>query len=177
MSDKPLISVIFGGRNDDYQENWIERFEFTLNYNLFSLNKINDAHRVEIIIVDFCSENKIKDNLSLIATNTIVRIYEVSNSHEDSPDYHVGLSLNTGLQRATGSYCMVMGSDQFMTTSTWRNLISHLDVERFVPERKSMYRLIPRKQLPTSFSFRCLTREVTERHLEGFLTLILNIEI
>ena len=94
MSAGLLFSLVIGGKNDNYQMNWIKRLEFTLNYNLFSLNKIGEAHRVEINIVDFCSENRIKDELNIIDTQTNVVFHEISNSNERSPSYHVGLALN-----------------------------------------------------------------------------------
>ena len=64
MSKTPLVSLIIGGKNDNYQEKWLERLEYSLNYNLFSLGKTKYAHRVEINIVDFCSEDKIRNNLN-----------------------------------------------------------------------------------------------------------------
>ena len=58
MGDKLLLSLIIGGKNDNYQDGWLSRFEFALNYNISCLNKTGLAAKVEVNFVDFFSKKR-----------------------------------------------------------------------------------------------------------------------
>lgn len=129
MGDKPLLSLIIGGKNDDYQEGWLSRFEFTLNYNISCLNKTGLATKVEFNFVDFFSKNKVADSILVNNTKAKVNFLETNKFQDALSGYHLGLALNSGLIKATGEHCLILGSDQFMPTASWENLLNRLDSE------------------------------------------------
>ena len=169
MGDKLLLSLIIGGKNDNYQDGWLSRFEFALNYNISCLNKTGLAAKVEVNFVDFFSKKKVADSVLLHNTKAKVNFLETNKFEEAFPRYHVGLALNSGLIKATGENCLILGSDQFMPTASWENLLNHLDREAKHGgfQQHEQYKLIPRKQLPAQFDYKSMTFHQIDSLLDG----------
>ena len=150
--DTPLLSLIVSGRNDDYQLDWLRRFEYVTNYNLKALRELGFDKLVDYHIVDFLSEEKIKNGIALAPSRTKIFIHEVDPDDTIYEDFNISYSLNVGLSKANGDYLMVIGSDQFMPIYSWFNLINFLREakEGAFDARKLLQ--CPRMQLDTEFS-------------------------
>lgn len=157
MATTPLISIIIGGRNDNYQQDWIGRLEYVLNFDLLNLDTIGLGANVEFCIVDYGSKNKIRDHIRTDNKSTTVKFIEVDFQSSDEVDYHVSKALNIGLKNATGKYCMITGSDQFLSATAWYNLINFLKKKETEHLSDAEYYYIPRKQFPNNFDFRTIS--------------------
>ena len=66
------ITICYCLRNDDYQKKLIEKFIFSLNFNLFNIKKLSLLNRFKVLIID-----------DLIATggtaNAAAKLVEISN--------------------------------------------------------------------------------------------------
>ena len=58
MSSK-LLSILSAVRNDNYYENYLKRLEYTFNYTLRNIEKLNCLDKIELFVVDWGSKKKI----------------------------------------------------------------------------------------------------------------------
>ena len=124
------ISFIFAARNDDYCNNFIERFQITLNCLQFLCEKYNLSY--EIVIVEWSPllNKRLRDVLRFDNYNKNVRIITVPSKFNDkippSPfdivdigvlnffEYH---AKNIGIRQAKGEYILCSNSDIIFSES------------------------------------------------------------
>lgn len=138
------LSIILHGRNDDYQVDWLDRFEYCLNFNINTLKKNKLDEFVEIVIVDYGSEVRIRDTFTILESKCNLSFLNVTLSYGAESDYHVTRALNIGLDNSTSKFCLITSADFIMASHAWSALINKLDTNHqadYYP-----YLLIPRKQ-------------------------------
>ena len=60
------VSFIFSAKDDDYVKNFINRMEFSVNYNLEQINKIKKIEQIEFVIIDWGSNKKISEKFRVL---------------------------------------------------------------------------------------------------------------
>ncbi|NBX71857.1 hypothetical protein EBQ91_02970 [bacterium] len=112
------LSVIFTGRDDNYGENFIERLDQCLTYNL-NLFEEHDLD-YELVVVDFnpleeryLHENPmLKEKLSKIKVKNIIIDNSILISENLSPTtYYEYFAKNSGIRNSTGNFLFLTNSD------------------------------------------------------------------
>ena len=118
------LSIVFGGRDDNYGETFIQRLEKALEYNIPLLDKSGLDY--EIIAVDFnpIDQKYLYENesLSSFLKNKRVKNVIVDNTvilEEDlcSTTYYEYFAKNAGIRVSTGDFIFVTNSDILLTQS------------------------------------------------------------
>ena len=60
---KSKITFLTCAKNDNYYENYIERLEYTLNYNLFNIHLSGLENFVNIIFIDYGSSKSLSKSI------------------------------------------------------------------------------------------------------------------
>jgi glycosyltransferase involved in cell wall biosynthesis len=110
------LSIITCGKNDNYAGNFIQRLQHNLtklNDNIIRLNTTD----IEVIIVDWGSEEKISDILDTTNFKHINFLYVPDNICKGySPDSNFSIvhALNAGFRRSKGDYIFFMDGDGYV---------------------------------------------------------------
>ena len=110
------ISIITSGKNDNYAGNFIQRLQHNLIKLDDNINKLN-TNNIEVIVVDWGSEEKISDVLNNINFKHINFLYVPNNICEKySPDskFSIVHSLNAGFRRSKGEYIFFIDGDSYI---------------------------------------------------------------
>ena len=150
---EPLLAIIMFGRNDDYQDHWIKRLEYCLNFNIWALRKIDLGEAVEFHISDHFSSEKIVDNLRINYGNSKVFVHEIGPVQSNNSSIHASFAQNTGVHRSRSQFLMFMGVDQIFTPAHWQNLINFLEHGIGQETASSFYAQIPRIQFFKNFEW------------------------
>lgn len=133
-----LLSIIIIGKNDKYMGDYLYRLQNCLSLLGYNLDKINCLNKVEIIFVDWKSEQKISQNITLNSQSSkITKFIEIpiNNKYSDvsakkmylNNKFFTTLAVNIGVRRAKGEFIMLTDSDSMMTLSSLENLIKLLE--------------------------------------------------
>ena len=63
------FTFIICAKNDNYFENYIERLEYVLNFNLNNIYECDLQNFIDIILVDYCSNNPLYKTINLAKKN------------------------------------------------------------------------------------------------------------
>ncbi len=116
------LSIVFGGRDDNYGETFIERLEKALDYNIKLLDK--SGLEYEIIAVDYnpINEKYLHENdlLKSYLNNKRVKNIIVDNTvivEENlcSTTYYEYFAKNAGIRVSSGDFIFVTNSDILLT--------------------------------------------------------------
>jgi len=126
-SDRPILSFVMHGRNDNFMGDFLWRLGTTINIISRSAKKLERLKDIEIIVVDWNSENPLHKVVQLVPeakeiTKFIPVPLEVAVPAQKDTHYPDSIVANTGLRRANGEFICQTGSDVLFTTSTLNSL-------------------------------------------------------
>jgi glycosyltransferase involved in cell wall biosynthesis len=109
FNEKPILSFVAAGRNDNYQGNFLYRFSTAINYTSMELKKIGKLNEMEYVIVDWGSEIPLHTVLPLEdAAKKITRFIQVPPGvarEQDGPSpFATTSAVNVGIRRSRADY-------------------------------------------------------------------------
>ena len=151
---RPVLSILFTARNDNYHKDFVNRLEYVINYYIHTLNQLNIKNKVEINITDWGS---------LVPLHKVIKIYDnkfknqvnfffLKKKQADKLSYNIfnsfnhDLAVNIAARRSRGKFLMISPCDQFIFKYSLKNLIIFLEEE--YKKSKNILYLLPRKFIP-----------------------------
>ena len=119
-----ILSIITSGKNDNYGNNFLQRLQFNLEKLNDNIQKLS-VDDVEVILVDWASDDKISNSLSPSRQKYTNFLY-VNNriANEISPDCsfsHVH-SLNSGFRKSKGDFVFFIDGDSYIPFESFSKL-------------------------------------------------------
>jgi|GEM_PF-2914789 len=170
-----LISFVMCGRNDDYLGNFKYRITTALNYFARNAEKIGQLERVEIVVVDWNSEQEpLSKALALnaparIITNFVIVPPEIAKRYHKYPGENINphIALNAGIRRAEGRYVFLIPADGLISSFSLHNLFHALENKSsLVFDPQKSFLTISRKLIPWQFFKSQPSIEEVERFLQ-----------
>ncbi len=158
------ITICYCLRNDNYQKKLIEKFIFSLNYNLLNIKKLSLLNRFKILIVDLGSDNPLNKDILLYDQDykDIVKILYVSKEciKKSKPNkykfsFFIEKGMNLYLNKIETDYCITSTMDNLFSVIFLQNLINLIDnklISNF--QIDDGFFLIPRMIIPLDFILR-----------------------
>ena len=145
---KSKITFLTCAKNDNYYENYIERLEYTLNYNLFNIHLSGLENFVNIIFIDYGSSkslsksikiynNKYRKNVSFlkISKKELKKRFKSKNIIYFSPQ----VAHNLAAVHAKSEFIMWGSSDLLFSLESLRNLKNFLTIKNYNYSNKIFY--------------------------------------
>ena len=170
MTKSVLLSIVSVNKNDEYQENQLQRTKFILNYLTHSLEKLNAVFKVEYLIVDWGSTEPLS-NFFYKEVSKCPAIKFINIPYEETKkcelNFDVSEALNIGLKNSLGEHIMFTGPDQFFPLSVFNNLLNILEKPEIYGLKGNEYKLVPRKFLNEDFFVDEINMEVVDQYLQS----------
>ncbi|MHC1729389.1 MAG: hypothetical protein AB9866_25880 [Syntrophobacteraceae bacterium] len=134
-----LISVCVAARNDNYCGNFRYRFATTLNHLAENARKAGVLNRIEILVGDWNSEERLGHALELSdKAKKITRFIYVPPAvakayNPPGRNFNTALSINVPIRRAIGKYIMCIASDILFSEISFQNLIAITEKRISIP--------------------------------------------
>lgn len=160
------LSFVMAGKNDDYAGNFLERIKFNitkLNNTLQTLQKTN----VEIIVVDWASDEKLSDSLNIPDLTHVKFLYVPHNvANEVSPDngFSSVHALNAGYRKSNGNYVFFIDGDSYISFETTKKLVELC--ENLGEKNQDAYYWASRYHLPYEIHSNCSTIDEIDLHIQ-----------
>jgi len=127
-----FLSINFYVRNDDYHINFINRFEYCLNYALYNLDNIKKLNDVEFNIIDWGSNIPISNNLRMYEKkfSEKVNFYYVKRSIANKlsagtpAKFNTEKAINLGIFKSKGEFILFMHHDIIFSVNSWKNIFN-----------------------------------------------------
>lgn len=128
------LSIVLGGRDDNYGENFIERLNQAVSTNLKNLD--NSGMNYEMIVVDFNpldqkylhQNSLLKDSLSHQKVTNIIVDPSVSEEEDLSPKtYYEYFAKNVGAKNSSGELIFTTNSDIILSEGLIQDIKSELN--------------------------------------------------
>ena len=175
MSTK-LLSILSTARNDNYYEDYLKRLEYTYNYNLRNIEKLNCLDEVELFVVDWGSKKKISDQIHIFKNRyrESIKILSIdekfasryNNCTASNSNFFSELAENIGFNHIDSEFILIQPSDQFLSLSDMSNLLNILKNEK-IKNLDKMF-LLQREILPVDFSNKNFTYNYLDFFLENY---------
>lgn len=157
-NESKLLSIIVTGRDDNYMPDFLYRITTTLNFisrNLYQLGCLNE---VEIVIVDWGSENPMSQTLNLLPqARQICRFLYVPRTLikeiQNGKDYfHPAMSANAGIRRSRGNFIMFSPADTVYSKFSLDSILKLLNGTHNLPiDIERTYFLCSRHNVSSQF--------------------------
>jgi glycosyltransferase involved in cell wall biosynthesis len=118
------LSIITSGKNDNYAGNFIQRLQHNLIKLDDNINKLN-TNDIEVIVVDWGSEEKISDVLSNINFKHINFLYvpeDIGKQYSPDSNFSIVHSLNAGFRRSKGDYIFFIDGDSYVPFNSLKTI-------------------------------------------------------
>ncbi len=158
------ITICYCLRNDNYQKKLIEKFIFSLNFNLFNIKKLSLLNRFKILIVDLGSDAPLNKDILLHDPDfkDIVKILYVtkedvkkSKPTEYKFSFFIEKGMNLYLNKVETDYCITSTMDNLFSVIFLQNLINLIDKKLITNfQNEESFFLIPRMIIPLDFILR-----------------------
>ena len=128
------LSIVLGGRDDNYGENFIERLSQAVSTNLKLLDESGIDY--EMIVVDFnpieekylYKNNLLKDSLSHPKVKNVILDNSVILAENLYPTtYYEYFAKNAGIKRSTGDFIFVTNSDIMLSTDLIKEISDEMN--------------------------------------------------
>lgn len=128
-----MLEILFTNTNDDFHYKLSERFQKSLELNLYFLKNSDFYKDVKFTVVDWGSKKNFSNciNFEKKYANKINFInvpHKITKkfSKETLNNYYGSLAANIGFRRSKSKFIMHLAHDQFLPTFCWNNLLSFL---------------------------------------------------
>lgn len=174
------MKIVFAicARNDNYQENFLKRFQFCINYNLYNLERSNLLNNFEYSIVDWNSdkEKPLNKDFKLINKKFKNKVkficVDPESAKKITPNYYfnklfIEKAHNLNLANINGDFIMLLNSDCFFSKTSLVNLFNFLNgnLSNQIKLNNS-YFLIPRIVMENDFINRNPNYQMIDRYIE-----------
>jgi len=174
------LKIVFAicARNDNYQENFLKRFEFCVNYNLHNLERSNLLNNFEYSIVDWNSdkEKPLNKNFKLIKKKFENKVkficVDPDLAKKITPNYYfnklfIEKAHNLNLVNIDGDFIIYLNSDCFFSKTSLINIYNFLNgnLSNQIKLNNS-YFLIPRVVIGNDFLNRNPNYQMIDRYIE-----------
>ncbi|CAK0771002.1 hypothetical protein CCP3SC5AM1_700003 [Gammaproteobacteria bacterium] len=168
-----LLSIVLCGRNDNYLGDFKYRIQTAINYVGMNCARAGVKDDVEIIVVDWNSDEPLSQTLQLLPdTHEICRYIVVPPEfirihYPGGRRFHIEAAVNVGLRRANSHYAIMIPADILFTESTLANLVAVLKGKRkiiFDPRRTTI--CLDRKMLPWQIVDKQPTIDQWDRYIQ-----------
>ncbi len=174
------MKIIFAicARNDNYQENFLERFQFCVNYNLYNLERSNLLNNFEYSIVDWNSDkekplNKTFKLINKKFENKVKFIcVDPDLAKKITPNYYfnqlyIEKAHNLNLVNIDGDFIILLNSDCFFSKTSLINIFNFLNSNLSNQIKlNNSYFLIPRIIIEHDFLNRNPNYQMIDRYIE-----------
>ncbi len=152
---QPLLSFVFFGRNDNYTPDFLYRLSTTINFIADAAKIAGRIKQVEIIVVDWASESKLKDYVQLSRDGIdITNFIYVPQSFSDSyckGTFPGNICANIGLRRASGKLVGVCGAEVLLTESSIQQLCQLVEGSLSINDEMDKLYVCGRYRLPAQW--------------------------
>lgn len=168
---KPLLSFVMSGRNDNYTPDFLYRLSTTINFLSESAKQSGKIDQIEIIIVDWSSEQKLKDHVQLSeCALSITQFIYIPDTYTDQ--YHKGvfsgnLGPNIALRRAQGKFVSFCGAEVLIPASSVYAMCQLADGKLPVSEPNEKLYVCGRYRLPSQWVMSQPTTQEWQKYLEN----------
>jgi hypothetical protein len=174
------LKIVFAicARNDNYQENFLKRFQFCVNYNLYNLERSNLLNNFEYSIVDWNSDkekplNKTFKLINKKFENKVKFIcVDPDLAKKITPNYYfnqlyIEKAHNLNLVNIDGDFIILLNSDCFFSKTSLINIFNFLNgnLSNQIKLNNS-YFLIPRIIIEHDFLNRNPNYQMIDRYIE-----------
>lgn len=174
------MKIVFAicARNDNYQENFLKRFQFCVNYNLYNLERSNLLNNFEYSIVDWNSDkekplNKTFKLINKKFENKVKFIcVDPDLAKKITPNYYfnqlyIEKAHNLNLVNIDGDFIILLNSDCFFSKTSLINIFNFLNgnLSNQIKLNNS-YFLIPRIIIEHDFLNRNPNYQMIDRYIE-----------
>lgn len=168
----PLLSNVIIGRNDNYNPYFVNRLNYVVEYTAYLKSKYGiKNNEIEIIIVDWGSDNLLKNSLRLSkSASKIVRFIEINKtvankeSAKEKGYMNVAKAYNTAIRLSNAEYINFTSHDLIFDRISIINLINYLKNIR--KEKKEILINIQRKFIPINLFLNTPSYDYLNRWLE-----------
>ena len=172
-----IVFALFG-RNDDWQENFLDRTQFCINYTLYNLEKSNLIDKFEYSFLDWASnkEKPIHKNFTFIKKkfeDKVKFLYvDPDLAKKITPNYYnnsifVEKAHNLNLANIDADFIINTNTDIFFSKTSLINLINLLkNSSSNQIKLNNSYFLIPRIVIDNDFLKRNPSYEMIDRYIE-----------
>jgi len=147
-----LLSFCFFGRNDNYTPDFLYRLSTTINFLAHSAKIAGRLDALEILIVDWASENRLKDSVSLSVDGIKVANFLYVPSEYTAEYSNRGIPgnicANIALRRAQGKLVGVCGAEVLIPASALTALFNIIDNKSSITDFEQNLYVCGRYRLP-----------------------------
>ena len=137
LNKKKLLSICLFGRNDNYMPDFLYRMEMTINFIANSLSRLKRLEDVEIIVLDWGSDNYLSKVLELSSEAVYICrfIYVQTGNQGKIP---VCSALNIAARQSIGEYIAMCGADGLIPATSFQAIFNVISGNTSIkePERK-----------------------------------------
>jgi len=155
--DTVLLSVVLQGKNDGYMGNFEWRISTNINKLVQSISENGFDDEVQIILVDWGSEQPLAEVLTLSEQARehldLIHVSEsVADKYNRDSEYSIVHAINTGIRRASGEYILFCDGDTYIPTDSLRGIMSLLrgQMTSDVSTQETLF-MASRYHIPKSF--------------------------
>lgn len=161
-----LLSIVTTGRNDNYCGNFVQRLKFQIERHCMSIESMGLESDVEIIVVDWGSENeKLSDVLDI--KKTYLKYVYVPHDLTESitSGFSNSHAWNVGARQASGDYFLHTEGDTYIPFESFEKLYNFLSDKK----GENIYAWASRYMIPYRIHSILNTQEEIEKEIDEWL--------
>lgn len=154
-SQRPILSLVVTGRNDEYMGDFKWRLQAAANINARNAAAIGRLDDVEIVVADWKSEVPLSQVIPLVPEAQKITRFILTPPSLDVPaqkdaTFPDSIVINTAIRRARGEFIALTGADVVYTTSSLRILLGMLSGELPGLPVRQAFLTACRRHIPTA---------------------------
>ena len=173
-NSKKICSIIYHGRNDDYNPHFLNRLNYVLEFEASNIYALGLSEYIDLVVIDWGSDKTFREELILTSENSkIIKFFEVSKEiamKEGDPDrnyYHVTKVQNVGLRSVNTEYVIINSHDLILGRVSLFNLYNLLTCKTIdLKQLQNSFFHIPKFILPEDLFHKTPSFQYLSRWLE-----------
>jgi len=147
-----LLSFCFFGRNDNYTPDFLYRLSTTINFLAHSAKIAGRLDALEILIVDWASDHKLKDHVQLTIEGAkaakFIYVPPVHAKQYSSSGIPANICANIALRRAEGKLIATCGAEVLIPASSLAALFNIIENKSAISDYEDKLYVCGRYRLP-----------------------------